>query len=267
MLVLLQRYNRIATKSKGGNYRDGIKSCQKAWRETRLLARVRGVKTRRKNTAKSILENANRLIQCDSTCSKCKVIDESGKNLSARRNYVWIEVEFSQKKKKLLKRKSKKKRIIFYITFTYSFRVTTWLLITYPVGNEPDPRVLVQLWNIHSPKINQRPTMIFLSFGPAFLPSYLLLLTHFRWNEKRWNEESWEGFASSVKSSKKKKKKKKMRRTREGKRIVDGGGIEKKIDKKVKHGGTLLVFPRVRASFYYLRRAAVLTKLIIRYQW
>lgn len=157
--------------------------------------------------------------------------EESIRETKLRLNRGWI---FSKKKKKrsFSNEKAKKKRIIFYITFTYSFRVTTWLLITYPVGNEPDPRVLVQLWNIHSPKINQRPTMIFLSFGPAFLPSYLLLLTHFRWNEKRWNEESWEGFASSVKSSKKKKKKKKMRRTREGKRIVDGGGIEKKSIKR-----------------------------------
>lgn len=107
--------------------------------------------------------------------------------------------------------------------------------------------------------------MIFLSFGPAFLPSYLLLLTHFRWNEKRWNEESWEGFASSVKSSKKKKEEEEDEKDK--RRKENSRRIEKKIDKKVKHGGTLLVFPRVRASFYYLRRAAVLTKLIIRYQW
>lgn len=63
------------------------------------------------------------------------------------------------------------------------------------------------------------------------------------------------------------KKKKEEEDEKDKRRKENSRRIEKKIDKKVKHGGTLLVFPRVRASFYYLRRAAVLTKLIIRYQW
>lgn len=82
---------------------------------------------------------------------------------------------------------------------------------------------------------------------------------------KRKEMKRREGFASSVKSSKKKKKEEEDEKDK--RRKENSRRIEKKIDKKVKHGGTLLVFPRVRASFYYLRRAAVLTKLIIRYQW
>lgn len=133
------------------------------------------------------------------------------------RNCVWIEVEFSLQKKK----EASQTVLSPTLLLRYSFRVTTWLLITYPVGNEPDPRVLVQLWNIHSPKINRRPTMIFLSFSfpSLFSPSYLLLLTHFPLNERRETKrdeekrretkrkrtglKSW-GFASSVKTNKKK---------------------------------------------------------------
>lgn len=185
------------------------------------------------------------------------------------RNCVWIEVEFSLQKKK----EASQTVLSPTLLLRYSFRVTTWLLITYPVGNEPDPRVLVQLWNIHSPKINRRPTMIFLSFSfpSLFSPSYLLLLTHFPLNERRETKrdeekrretkrkrtglKSW-GFASSVKTNKKKRKRKEKRNViKSWKRDEGGDGKKKSI--KVKHeGGMLLVFPRVRASFYYLGRTA-----------
>lgn len=165
----------------------------------------------------------NRLIQCDRFLLLLfflKVQSDRWKNLSEITSESKLNFLF-KRKKKLLKRRNKKTVLSPTLLLRYSFRVTTWLLITYPVGNEPDPRVLVQLWNIHSPKINRRPTMIFLSFSfpSLFSPSYLLLLTHFPLNERRETKrdeekrretkrkrtglKSW-GFASSVKTNKKK---------------------------------------------------------------
>lgn len=188
----------------------------------------------------------NRLIQCDRFLLLLfflKVQSDRWKNLSEITSESKLNFLF-KRKKKLLKRRNKKTVLSPTLLLRYSFRVTTWLLITYPVGNEPDPRVLVQLWNIHSPKINRRPMMIFLSFSfpSLFSPSYLLLLTHFPLNERRETKrdeekrretkrkrtglKSW-GFASSVKTNKKKRKRKEKRNVIKSWKRGEGEGGKK----------------------------------------